>query len=140
MNIAMVHQNTNEKEVLLQLLHVSMIISDLEKSACFYEDILGLERDIRPHLGFDGLFYKLGKHQQLHLMCVPNPYQACAKPTHGGRDFHIALGVNSMQETCEKMDAANIAYTLSRSGRAALFCRDPDGNTIELCQTITTDG
>ncbi|MDQ6957060.1 MAG: VOC family protein [Mariprofundaceae bacterium] len=118
----------------MQLLHVSMIISDLEKSACFYEDILGLERDMRPNLGFDGLFYKLGNNQQLHLMCVHNPYQNSEKPAHGGRDFHIALGVNSIQDTCKKMDAAKISYTLSRSGRAALFCHDPDDNVIELCE------
>ena len=118
----------------MQLLHVSMIISDLEKSAYFYENILGLERDHRPDLGFSGLFYKLGNKQQLHLMCVQNPYQNCEKPEHGGRDFHIALGVNSIQDTCEKMDQTNISYTLSRSGRAALFCHDPDGNAVELCE------
>ncbi len=123
----------------MQLLHVSMIISDLEKSAFFYGHILGLKRDTRPNLGFDGLFYKLGTNQQLHLMCVHNPYKNCEKPAHGGRDFHIALGVNSLQAACEKMNQAGIPYTLSRSGRAALFCHDPDGNAIELCQTIATD-
>jgi glyoxylase I family protein len=30
------------------------------------------------------------------------------------------------------LDGARIAYTLSRSGRAALFCRDPDGNALEF--------
>jgi len=118
----------------LQLLHVSLIISDLKKSACFYGNILGLERDERPDLGFEGLFYKLGNSQQLHLMCIHNPYQDCEKPKHGGRDIHIALAVNNIQSTCEKMDRAGIIYTLSRSGRAALFCHDPDGNAIELCE------
>jgi len=119
---------------MLQLLHVSLIISDLKKSAYFYENILGLERDLRPDLGFEGLFYKLGNRQQLHLMCTHNPYQDCEKPAHGGRDFHIALSVSSIQCSCEKMDRADIPYTLSRSGRAALFCHDPDGNAIELCE------
>jgi len=118
----------------LHLLHVSMIISDLEKSAYFYENILGLKRDARPDLDFDGLFYRLGSNQQLHLMCVHNPYQNCEKPKHGGRDFHIALGVTCIQGTCEKMAQAGIVYTLSRSGRAALFCHDPDGNAVELCE------
>jgi len=118
----------------LRLLHVSMIISDLKKSSHFYEEILGLKRDKRPNLDFDGLFYKLGKHQQLHLMCVLNPYQDDTQPEHGGRDRHIALAVNNLQQTCDKMNQANITFTLSRSGRAALFCRDPDGNVIELCE------
>lgn len=121
----------------MRLLHVSMIISDLDKSARFYEDILGLKRDTRPYLGFGGLFYKLGKNQQLHLMCVQNPYQDCKKPEHGGRDFHIALGVRNIEAACKKMDQAGISYTLSRSGRAALFCHDPDGNAVELCEAGT---
>jgi len=118
----------------LQLLHISFIISDLQKAIKFYEGMLGLERDNRPELGFDGLFYKLGNNQQLHLMCVQNPYQDYTQPKHGGRDRHIALAVNNLQQTCNKMNQANITYTLSRSGRAALFCRDPDGNVIELCE------
>ncbi|MDQ6968299.1 MAG: VOC family protein [Mariprofundaceae bacterium] len=118
----------------MHLLHVSMIISDLTKSADFYENILGLEPDLRPDLGFTGLFYKLGGNQQLHLMCVHNPYQDCQAPKHGGRDRHIALAVGDLQQSCEKMDQSAIPYTLSRSGRRALFCHDPDGNVVELCE------
>jgi len=115
---------------------VSFIISDLKKSAYFYEEILGLSRDERPELGFDGLFYNLGNNQQLHLMCVQNPYQHCQRPEHGGRDIHLALAVDDLQQACKKMQQANIPYTLSRSGRSALFCRDPDDNAIELCEVI----
>jgi glyoxylase I family protein len=32
------------------------------------------------------------------------------------------------------LDAAEVSYTLSRSGRRALFCRDPDGNALELIE------
>jgi len=136
----MVCKNTNQnqrKEVVLHLLHVSLIISNLTKSAEFYEGILGLERDNRPDLGFDGLFYRLGNSQQLHLMCLANPYQDCMRPMHGGRDYHIALAVEDLQQACKKMELANIAYTLSRSGRPALFCHDPDGNAVELCEVKT---
>jgi glyoxylase I family protein len=34
------------------------------------------------------------------------------------------------------LETAGVAYTLSRSGRRALFCRDPDGNAIELVEII----
>jgi len=29
---------------------------------------------------------------------------------------------------------AGVAFTLSQSGRSALFCRDPDGNALEFVQ------
>ncbi|MDQ6954206.1 MAG: VOC family protein [Mariprofundaceae bacterium] len=121
----------------MHLLHVSIIVSDLSKSEEFYGNILGLQRDARPDLGFDGLFYKLGDGQQLHVMCIPNPYQTCKRPEHGGRDRHIALAIDDLREACDKLDQAQISYTRSRSGRAALFCYDDDNNAIELCETPT---
>ena len=33
-----------------------------------------------------------------------------------------------------RLEAGGVDYTLSRSGRRALFCRDPDGNAIELVE------
>jgi glyoxylase I family protein len=33
-----------------------------------------------------------------------------------------------------QLDAAGLPYTLSQSGRSALFVRDPDGNALELVE------
>jgi glyoxylase I family protein len=33
-----------------------------------------------------------------------------------------------------RLEAAGVSYTLSRSGRRALFVRDPDGNALELME------
>lgn len=118
----------------MKLLHIGLLVSDLEASACFYEEILGLTRAERPDLGFPGIFYALDGQRQIHLMLLDNPYTGCALPAHGGRDRHIALGVTDLADIRTRLDAAAIAYTLSRSGRAALFCRDPDGNAVELCE------
>jgi len=30
------------------------------------------------------------------------------------------------------LEKAGVPYSMSKSGRAALFCRDPDGNAIEF--------
>jgi catechol 2,3-dioxygenase-like lactoylglutathione lyase family enzyme len=53
---------------------------------------------------------------------------------HGGRDRHIAMAVNDLDDIRDRLDAEDVRYTLSRSGRKALFCHDPDGNTVELIQ------
>jgi len=118
----------------MKLLHVGLIVADLEASAVFYEDVLGLRRKDRPDLGFEGTFYHLGGNQELHLMRLPNPYAAAALPMHGGRDRHVAFQVNDLAKIRRKLASAQVAYTMSKSGRNALFCRDPDGNAIELCE------
>ncbi|HXH64348.1 MAG TPA: VOC family protein [Mariprofundaceae bacterium] len=118
----------------MRLHHVGLIVSDLEAAAAFYEDVLGLRRDARPDLGFPGIFYALDGGAQLHLMQIDDPYAGISRPAHGGRDRHLALAVSDLQAIREHLDAAGVTYTPSRSGRQALFCRDPDGNAIELSE------
>jgi len=114
--------------------HVALLVADLERAARFYEDVLGLARTARPALGFDGVWYALGQGQALHLMRLDDPCQGCARPAHGGRDRHVALAVCDLASLRARLEAAGCAYTTSRSGRRALFCRDPDGNVLELVE------
>jgi len=118
----------------MRLLHASLIISDLAASAYFYENVLGFQRDHRPDLGFAGIFYRIGGGQQLHLMQLDNPYQDCIQPKHGGRDHHLAFAVDHIQTLSEKLEKEGINFTRSLSGRAAIFCRDPDGHALEFCE------
>jgi glyoxylase I family protein len=114
--------------------HASLIVSDLQRSRPFYEGILGLvPSPARPDKGFDGVWYDIG-HQQIHLLVVPNPDPVTGRAEHGGRDRHVALLVADLAAVRAELDEAGISYTLSKSGRAALFCRDPDGNAFELIQ------
>lgn len=119
---------------LLALLHVSYLVSDLDRARTFYEDTLGLKPSpARPELGFPGVWYDVGAGQ-IHLINLPNPDPVEGRPAHGGRDRHAALGVAHWETLKARLDAAGVAYTLSRSGRRALFVRDPDGNTLELVE------
>ena len=116
----------------MHLLHISLFVSDLQQAKAFYSDILGLKLDDRPDLGFPGLFYKLGQSQQLHLLLIHDPYRHAIRPQHGGRDRHVALACKDLPSICERLEQANIAFTRSKSGRAAIFCHDADQNVIEL--------
>ena len=119
---------------LLALLHVSYLVSDLGRARTFYEGTLGLKpSSARPELGFPGVWYDVGAGQ-IHLINLPNPDPVEGRPAHGGRDRHAALGVARWENLKARLDAAGVAYTLSRSGRRALFVRDPDGNTLELVE------
>jgi len=120
---------------MMNIAHIGLIVSDLQRSALFYEQILGLCRIKRPDLSFDGLWFGLEAGQQIHLMLLDNPYVGCEQPQHGGRDHHVALHTHDFDAIGQRLDVAHIQYTTSKSGRAALFCRDPDGNTIELIKS-----
>lgn len=113
-------------------LHASVLVSNLAEARAFYEGILGLTPSAqRPEMSFDGVWYEIGA-QQIHLLVLPNPDPVTGRPEHGGRDRHIALGVDDLEQLKRTLERAGIPCTMSRSGRPALFCRDPDGNTLEL--------
>ena len=114
--------------------HVAIIVSDLDKAAKIYGDVLGLEQEPRPDLNFEGIFYNLGNGQQLHIMLLDNPDAQSIKPEHGGRYRHFALAVSDLGSIKCKLEAESIAFTVSKSGRAALFFYGFDGNAIELIQ------
>lgn len=117
------------------VLHATFLVSELEKSRAFYEGILGLTVDLaRPDLGFPGVWYTIGANQQVHLMQLSNPEAGIARPQHGGRDRHVALAVDDLTKLAGRLEKAGVSYTRSRSGRAALFCRDPDGNALEFVE------
>ena len=118
----------------LAIQHVSVIVADTERALVFYRDILGLPVDPqRPDLGYPGAWLTLGA-QQIHLLELPNPDPVTGRPAHGGRDRHVALTLRNLDALRRRLEAAGIPYTLSKSGRRALFCRDPDGNALEFIE------
>lgn len=120
--------------IIKQVLHASLLVKDLDLAMNFYHGILGLQQDqSRPDLGYPGAWLDIGA-QQLHLLQLPNPDPIDNRPEHGGRDRHVAMQVDSIAELKQKLVATNISYTESKSGRRALFCRDPDGNALEFVE------
>ena len=116
--------------------HVSVIVADTHRALGFYRDTLGLDEDRqRPDLGYPGAWLRVGDHQ-IHLLELPNPDPTTGRPVHGGRDRHFALTVRDLDALRTRLDNARIGYTLSKTGRRALFCRDPDGNALEFIETM----
>ncbi len=114
--------------------HASFIITDLARALDFYHGVLGMELvPDRPELGYPGAWLKV-QQQQIHLLLLPNPDPIEGRPQHGGRDRHVAFGISDLDALVSRLEATAINYTLSRSGRRALFCRDPDGNALEFIE------
>lgn len=117
--------------------HVGILVKDLNKAKAFYCDTLGLSINTdRPDekLSYDGLWLWLGP-EMLHLMVLPNPDPLSGRPDHGGQDRHVCVGVTSIQPVEQRLMCNDIAYTKSKSGRAAVFFRDPDMNVLEVFET-----
>ncbi|KPJ91538.1 MAG: glyoxalase [Gammaproteobacteria bacterium SG8_15] len=118
-----------------QILHSSVIVKDTQTALSFYQGILGLTLDeSRPDLGYAGAWLNVGQ-QQIHLLELPNPDPVKGRPAHGGRDRHVALAVNDIDTLQNKLEQAGLEFSRSKSGRKALFTRDPDGNALEFIET-----
>ena len=125
---------SQNKPIVSAIDHCSLIVAETAKALEFYRDILGLEVDAsRPDLGYPGAWLQIA-NGQIHLLEVPNPDPVDKRPEHGGRDRHLALQVSDLALVIQRLEKAGIAYSKSKSGRAALFCRDYDANAIELVE------
>ena len=123
------------EQTILKLHHASLIVQDLDVALNFYKSVLSLEEDkSRPDLGYPGVWLDLPEQQQIHLMVLDNPDKNSQRPEHGGRDHHIAFKVSSVEKIAASLTLLGLSFTKSKSGRNALFCRDPDGNALEFIE------
>jgi glyoxylase I family protein len=121
--------------------HITIIVADLDRSAAFYRDVLGLalvrqgsnddDPDARhfwfgdPHAS-PGTLVSLMEYPQLHEGRVGR-----------GTAHHFALTVDSVEELeawREYLRSRGIDTTelLDRGPFQSLYLRDPDGNILEL--------
>ncbi len=111
----------------IALHHGSLVIQDLSASLDFYCRILGMQQNrFRPEMVFEGAWLDIGT-QQIHLLKLPRTefYPDSGPPEHAGRDRHLAIHVQDLDSIKSSLEYHEIAFTMSRSGRPALFCRDP---------------
>lgn len=122
--------------------HDSFVVKNLAVALEFYCHILQLELDTtRPkNMSVSGAWLKIGEQRQIHLLEIndsehpENQKKTTQHNQHGGRDRHSAFLVNDLEALQQILQQHAIAYTTSKSGRLALFTRDPDGNALEFIQ------
>ena len=119
--------------------HATFLVNDVQRSLDFYCGVLNMTQNMtRPSFSFDGAWIDIGQSgQQIHLMQLPNPDPKEGRPEHGGRDKHVALVVDDIEQLEKALTEAEVEFTRSKSGRAAFFCRDPDGNALEFAEDFT---
>ena len=115
--------------------HLVLTVKDLDKTCDFYSSVLGMETQI--FLG-NRRALKFGA-QKINLHQAESEFEPrAASPTSGSADlcFLCEGGVEGLQQHLEASGVAIIEGPVMRSGAQgaidSIYCRDPDGNLIEL--------
>ena len=119
--------------------HVTLVVRDLERSAAFYVDLLGMARVDRPTFNFPGLWFQAGA-TQIHLILAhekSSPAGLPDAPTAAGpgRVFHFAFEVPHFDTALARLEQAGVKVRgtgLRPDGFNQLWCYDPDGHVVEL--------
>lgn len=111
-----------------QLDHVSVLVTDLERSRRFYRDLLGLREIAKPRtFDFKVLWFQLGD-TQLHLLLKEQADSISPR--------HFALRVAdcaAARDYCKSRGVV-VQETTPIPGADRFFISDPDGNRIEIIQ------
>jgi lactoylglutathione lyase len=129
---------TTTKETTMELIHTCYRITDPERSIAFYE-ALGLENRRELPIRDEAMNYFLGvpgkdvPELELTYNFGVDSYEL------GTAYGHIALTVENMAETLEKLAAQGIEperppYSIREGGSLLCFVRDPDQYRIELIE------
>jgi len=123
--------------MLKKYLHTRFRVADMDRSVCFYSDILGMEvveRKTSP------------RGSQLVFLRFPETdceLELCSFPDGGAVDVpedlvHLAFQVQDLKVCVGKLESAGIPITEGpvemESGTRFIFTEDPDKYEIELMQ------
>ena len=116
--------------------HLVLTVADIEATCAFYVEALGMQREI---FAGDRMALKFGS-QKINLHEAGNEFEPKAvHPTPGSGDLcFIVRNLEAAKLRLEAADVEIIEGPVSRTGAAgelrSIYCRDPDGNLIELSQ------
>jgi lactoylglutathione lyase len=115
--------------------HTTVHVRDLQKSAEFYEKVMGLERIADPFKDGKHIWFRAGAHEQLHIV------GGAAEVPRLQIEMHFAFRVTSLSEFMAHLDAMQVKYrnfagdgkvTLRPDGVRQIYLQDPDGYWIEV--------
>jgi len=116
----------------VELNHAALHIRDLDESRRFYGEVLGFSELERPDFGFPGAWFRIGREQELHLICGRDE-----DVTSAPRGNHFACRVPDIRETEAFLGERGISMRGPHQrpdGAWQIFVQDPDGHSIEFTQ------
>ena len=116
--------------------HLAILTVNLEKSAAFYRDIIGLDTIPNPFRDNRHTWFSIGASQELHIIAGATSIEV--RPLGN----HLCLSVPSVEEFIPILTKANISYqnatgeknqiTIRPDGVKQIYFTDPDGHWIEI--------
>ena len=116
--------------------HISLSVTDLERSLKFYTTVFQLKEIINKG-SMDGVrWLSLGDDKELHLIAI------LKEPVKTNKALHLALSTANFDGFVKDLDRSNIAYSdwpgtkgkinFRADGIKQIFLQDPDGYWIEI--------
>ena len=123
-------------KVTLSFNHLALSVFDVDRSAEFYKDVLGLE-EITNRTKMEGIrWFSFNEGKELHLISVLKEKVTINKAVH------FALTTPDFDTCIETLNAKNITYSdwpgtegkinIRSDGIKQIFFQDPDGYWIEV--------
>jgi lactoylglutathione lyase len=126
----------------MRILHTMLRVGDLQRSIDFYTKVMGmrlLRTTDRPEQQYSLAFVGYGDEREQAVLELTYNY-GVDRYDLGTAFGHVAIGVDDVYATCEKIRAAGGTITREpgpvKGGTTVIaFVQDPDGYKIELIQT-----
>jgi catechol 2,3-dioxygenase-like lactoylglutathione lyase family enzyme len=117
----------------LQLDHIGLHVADVDTSGRFYGDVLALEPLPRPAFDFPGAWFRIGTHQELHLIAGIQ-----GQPSPLGGASHFAIAVDDLDAWYERLtgQGVEVRRQVRPDGVGQLYVADPDGHMVEICEAV----
>jgi len=121
-------------EHILELNHINIETDDVDRSAKFYHEVLGLESRERPEFDRPGHWMYLGDQPIVHII-APLPENKHLTGSKDAAFSHFALRIKNYEAMRTHLEDQGVPYTeinIPGSDRRQLFIDDPDGVLVEL--------
>jgi lactoylglutathione lyase len=132
----MTYAQSVSNEPAAKLNHIAIYVSDLDRSANFYQSLLNLVKMEEPFKDGRHVWFTLGPAGQMHLI------KGAQAKLNYPKDEHLCFSVPSITKFIAKLDQSKIEYsnwpgtakapTVRVDGVKQVYFQDPDGHWIEV--------
>ena len=125
----------------MKFLHTMIRVKDIDASLKFYTEVLNMQLDHKKRLDDCWLYFLSDENKTCQIELTYNDETPKEGYGQGNAFGHFAFSVDSLNEFTQKIEKLGYQYLyppfdLNGKGSMIAFINDPDGNEIELIETV----